>query len=160
MQNNVNKLLAPNVITVGIDSFTEFGDYAGMIWQPYDVRPVTFDGAMDMILQLDNLYDRWNYPQKALNSRSFRRDAIATQPINIRKGQWKMSVENIQNNRGKKGTFIVQVQYRQNATWQGQVVWAEKNKKEYFRSALELVKLIDGAMEETNGVTKNDSETA
>ena len=54
----------------------------------------------------------------------------------------------MQEERGKEGTFIVQVQCRQNATWQGQVIWAEENRKEHFRSALELIKLIDSAMDE------------
>ena len=49
----------------------------------------------------------------------------------------------------KKATFIVQVMYRQNATWQGQVVWSEKNETRQFRSALELIKLIDSAAEES-----------
>ena len=34
-----------------------------------------------------------------------------------------------------------------NATWQGEVTWAEANKKKSFRSALELIRLIDGALE-------------
>lgn len=46
----------------------------------------------------------------------------------------------------KHGTFVVNICYCENNTWQGYVVWAEKNKKEYFRSALELMKLIDGAL--------------
>lgn len=46
----------------------------------------------------------------------------------------------------KKGTFIVKVEYCQNETWQGQVVWADENRTERFRSMLELVKLMDGAM--------------
>ncbi|MCI8982442.1 MAG: hypothetical protein HFG78_08560 [Hungatella sp.] len=49
---------------------------------------------------------------------------------------------------GKKATFIVNVQYRQNATWQGKVLWAETEKSCNFRSALELLKLIDGALDE------------
>lgn len=47
---------------------------------------------------------------------------------------------------GKHGTFVVNICYCENNTWQGYVVWAEKNRKEYFRSALELMKLIDGAL--------------
>ncbi len=47
----------------------------------------------------------------------------------------------------KKGTFIVKVDYCENETWQGRVTWAEENKSEHFRSALELIKLIDGAMQ-------------
>lgn len=27
---------------------------------------------------------------------------------------------------GDKGTFVVHVKYRQNATWQGDVIWVEK----------------------------------
>ena len=49
---------------------------------------------------------------------------------------------------GDKATFIVHVRYRQNATWQGDILWAEKKKKLYFRSALELLKLIDSALDE------------
>ncbi|MBP7348162.1 MAG: hypothetical protein KA965_05725 [Butyrivibrio sp.] len=59
-----------------------------------------------------------------------------------------MNIQKIQDERGQKGTFIVQVQYRQNATWQGQVLWAEKNKKEHFRSAFELIRMIDNALSE------------
>ncbi len=45
-----------------------------------------------------------------------------------------------------KGTFIVKVDHCENETWQGNVVWAEENKSEHFRSALELIRLIDSAM--------------
>lgn len=49
----------------------------------------------------------------------------------------------------KEGTrFIVDVRYRENATWQGEVRWVDQNKQCNFRSALELLKLIDGAMDQ------------
>lgn len=47
-----------------------------------------------------------------------------------------------------KGTFIVKIHDCQNATWQGSVLWVEEQKEQYFRSALELLKLIDGAISE------------
>lgn len=47
-----------------------------------------------------------------------------------------------------KATFIINIQYRENATWQGKIVWADKNKTQYFRSALEMMKLIDSALNE------------
>ncbi|MBC8529389.1 hypothetical protein H8699_08115 [Christensenellaceae bacterium NSJ-44] len=46
---------------------------------------------------------------------------------------------------GKKATFMVQVQYRENASWQGQITWVEANQTRNFRSALELIKLMDSA---------------
>ncbi|MBM6948044.1 hypothetical protein H6A20_05110 [Mordavella massiliensis] len=48
---------------------------------------------------------------------------------------------------GDRGTFIVRVQHRQHSSWQGVVTWAEQQKTVPFRSALELLKLIDGALD-------------
>ncbi len=45
-----------------------------------------------------------------------------------------------------KNTFIVKLDNRQRDTWQGEVVWADENRTERFRSALELIKLMDEAM--------------
>ncbi len=53
---------------------------------------------------------------------------------------------NIHGHDRKKGTFIVKVDYCDNGTWQGEVTWAEENKRERFRSMLELIKLMDEAM--------------
>ena len=50
---------------------------------------------------------------------------------------------------GQDATFVVHVKYRQNATWQGTVTWDDKNKQQNFRSALELIKLMDSAMDES-----------
>ena len=46
---------------------------------------------------------------------------------------------------GRCATFLVHVQYRQNATWQGEIFWAERQRLQTFRSALELLKLFDSA---------------
>jgi hypothetical protein len=61
-----------------------------------------------------------------------------------------MAVEN-----SAKGTFIVQVMNNQNATWQGRVNWVDQKSEQPFRSTLELLKLIDGALEE-----KSEADTA
>ena len=50
------------------------------------------------------------------------------------------------NTEKKKGTFVVKIEYCQRGTWQGQVTWVEQNRSERFRSALELVRLMDEAM--------------
>lgn len=56
--------------------------------------------------------------------------------------------EDDKKQKDKKATFIVQVQFRQNATWQGSIHWNEKNKTQYFRSTLEMIKLMDEALGE------------
>ena len=50
---------------------------------------------------------------------------------------------------GEKGTFVVHVQYLESSTWQGEIVWAEKNESLKFRSALELLKIMDSALATT-----------
>jgi len=47
-----------------------------------------------------------------------------------------------------KQTFVIEVVDQQNASWQGSVNWINTGKKENFRSALELIRLIDSALEE------------
>ena len=61
-----------------------------------------------------------------------------------------MSKEKLLEQKGEKATFVVHVMYRQNATWQGSVTWAEKNQTANFRSALELIRLMDSAVEVTH----------
>lgn len=45
------------------------------------------------------------------------------------------------------GTFIVKILNKQNSTWQGSVTWVEEQRTQHFRSALELIKLIDGVLD-------------
>lgn len=45
-------------------------------------------------------------------------------------------------------TFIIKILERRHSTWQGSVTWADRQQTQYFRSALELLKLIDEALDE------------
>lgn len=47
-----------------------------------------------------------------------------------------------------KETFIVHVISQENSTWQGQVTWLDERETCSFRSMLELIKLMDAAMEQ------------
>ena len=56
-------------------------------------------------------------------------------------------MKNRKNLNGKnKGTFIIKVEESQSGTWQGKVVWADEDTTEHFRSALELLQLVDEAI--------------
>jgi hypothetical protein len=60
----------------------------------------------------------------------------------------------------QKGTFIVKVDRCQNDTWQGRVVWADEDWTEYFRSALELVKMMDKALNASHKAERHDEHSA
>lgn len=56
----------------------------------------------------------------------------------------------VMGNRGKLATFVVHVQYCRNSTWQGTIVWADEKQTSHFRSALEMLKLMDSAVGQVN----------
>lgn len=51
-------------------------------------------------------------------------------------------------------TFLVNIMYEQNASWQGSIDWICENdtKSQYFRSAMELIRLIDSTMKKPEEV--------
>jgi hypothetical protein len=65
-----------------------------------------------------------------------------------------------QNVSKKKGTFVVKIEFCQHGTWQGQVIWAEENRTERFRSALELLRLMDEAMASGAQVQVDEAKTS
>ena len=103
----------------------------------------SFGDMAEMLLQGDRMLDRVGKPQASTEGRHFGNEKARE------KEEEKMSVEKAAET-GEKATFVVQIKYRQHATWQGQVKWAEKNETKSFRSALELIKLIDSALAESD----------
>ncbi|MDR2933518.1 MAG: hypothetical protein LBV27_10490 [Oscillospiraceae bacterium] len=51
----------------------------------------------------------------------------------------------------RKETFVVQIQFQQNASWQGTLTWTDQKKVQRFRSTLEMIKLIDEALSDKSG---------
>jgi len=45
-------------------------------------------------------------------------------------------------------SFEITVRFMQNSTWQGEISWLQKNKSQNFRSALEMIMLMDEALTE------------
>ena len=58
-----------------------------------------------------------------------------------------MKDEELLMKHGDLGSFIIRVQHRQNSSWQGRITWMEKNQTMYFRSAWEMMKLIESALD-------------
>jgi len=88
----------------------------------------------EFIKVLDELFGNEGFPMESYRKRSFldNDDGVIKSKVGTR---------NVAS--GKLGTFSIEIQYRNNATWQGTVTWIEKNNKEFFRSALELFFLLD-----------------
>ena len=140
-------LFARNLICICIDG-KENADYQGKIWHQYSDDSIYFDSANELLMVMDDLYDEWDFPQRGLEKREFHKNKheeklsgdnsrLVIDEIQKRKG-----VRNIQDKKGELGTFLVQVAFRQNATWQGHVICVENNEKYDFVSALSLLEII------------------
>ncbi|WP_042435653.1 hypothetical protein [Faecalispora jeddahensis] len=57
----------------------------------------------------------------------------------------------------EKATFVINVLYRNDSTWQGNLHWLEGDKESAFRSEIELLSLMDSAMDLTKE-KKRDSD--
>ena len=154
MSDSKQMLFARNLICVCIDDNKD-ADYQGLIYHQYADEPISFNGIADIILEMENLFDEWDFPQRGLAERKFDKkkenhkrpvpetedDKLKIEIISDTHG-----VRNVQNKKGKLGTFVIQVVFRQDASWQGHVIYQEDNEKLDFNSALELIKIIDRAV--------------
>ena len=121
----------------------------GELYSQYLETPFEFYSLMCMIEKMEEIFDTKGYPEKFLKPRTFssvkrdkekreaERDDAMRDPIDL-----AISEEMI----GSKCSFEVSVRFRQNATWQGEIIWAEKKLKQNFRSVLEMLKLMDEAL--------------
>lgn len=47
----------------------------------------------------------------------------------------------------KKPTFIIEIKSTEHESWQGVITWVDENKTQTFRSALELVRMLDSVIQ-------------
>ena len=71
-----------------------------------------------------------------------------------------LSDENMLEKHGDIGTFVIRVQHRQHSSWQGRVTYLEEDKSVYFRSVLELIKIIDGVLDKAEQTDKAEEDGA
>lgn len=134
---------APNLCCVCIDNIKN-GEYQGRLFHYYAAESRPFSSGYELLVMVDRLCDRLGYPQASKHLRSF---AGTLPPAEKEEAIRLMSKDELFGQKGQMATFVVHVMHRQNATWQGTVVWAEKNQKANFRSAMELMRLMDSAVE-------------
>ena len=107
----------------------------GRIYHPGGVSSC-FESLTQFLAQMEDHLDEWKLPQSFSAIRSF---GAASEPA---PGQ----PEDGWTRRGKLATFALRILFRQNASWQGSVLWVEGNREESFRSVLELIFLMDSAV--------------
>ena len=122
--------------TVCIDSY-ENGELAGRFYNPHLEEGKSFRSLIQFLKEMEAMLDDMNFPQPFSSIRSF---SSPPQPQHMGSPPDKTVQQ------GRLATFAVKVIFRQNASWQGSVAWLGQGKEESFRSVLELILLIDSAL--------------
>ncbi|MBQ9922126.1 MAG: hypothetical protein IJO52_08060 [Clostridia bacterium] len=107
----------------------------GRIYNVLRDSSVPFKSAVDMLVKLEMLLDDAKLVQSYSVKRVFTPNMASGSLVQTG------SVED-----GKLATFSLKLLFRQNASWQGSVLWCDGNSEESFRSVLELLLLMDNAL--------------
>ena len=123
------------------------GTMQGRFFHPYLESGEGFRSLAELVLKLEQVMDEMNFPQAAMQLRKFS-PVSGPSPESAIPSDAADSVATPENQKQKgiRGTFYLQILYRQNASWQGTVTWAETRQQVSFRSVLELMHLLDSAV--------------
>lgn len=122
-------------IYVCVDSL-EDNVWCGRLYGFEKKEEMAFHSFVDMILMLNQIQDGFSTSTSHAPFRRFLPDTDET--------SFFPPFETVQP--GEKATFLIQILFHENASWQGTVQWFEGKKEENFRSELELIFLMNDAV--------------
>jgi len=133
-------------LRVAVDE-NEDGRITGNVYSQRLKEPIHFSGTEDLLLRIDDLLDRQDFPRAFQKKRSFADSAAKvahTASTDEEDGEEpeNMDEETVNQATGKAATFALNVITRQNTSWQGYLDWLDGSSKIAFNSDLELVEMI------------------
>lgn len=135
------------MVMVCVDG-VENGDIYGRYFHRYKKEETFFLNSAMLFSEVEQFYDIIGYPQAAMRTRNFiereREKVPAKEHMTV-----IYDSQTLMQFRGKLATFLVGVTSRQNASWQGDVVWMEQKIRKHFCSDMELVVFVDDAVKKS-----------
>lgn len=108
----------------------------GFLYNPFYGEEVRFQNLTQLLLVMETIMDGMKFPKDVEKDRCFKCHKNGVEMVCIQ----PQAVQKV------IGTFKVKVLFRQGASWQGKLTWVEGKQEIAFRSALELIKLMDSAL--------------
>lgn len=135
MQNKIRSEAYRTTI-ICVDSYNK-GILSGRYYNVgHEDEVVAFHSLIQLLSGMERKLDELNYPQSYTAIRS-----LVPLPEPISGG-----VKDANRNKGELATFSVKILFRQHTSWQGIITWQEKKTEQTFRSVLELILMLDGAL--------------
>ena len=107
-----------------------------------------FPDSATLVIELERFYDAIGYPQAATKTRKFMERKGGRIPAKEHMAVISDGQDLIQL-RGNLATFLVGVTSRQNASWQGDVIWMEQKIRKHFCSDMDLMVFVDEAVKKS-----------
>jgi hypothetical protein len=126
----------------------EDGDWGGQVEHIPTGMSAEFKNLGELVLSISDRLDKTGFPQSATEMRSWKSGGGLT--LTKTRGETVSKKPDAASRRGVRSgapTFFVRIHYRENATWQGSIQWLETGGTRYFRSALELINLMQEAID-------------
>ena len=120
---------------VCVDS-SEKGVWTGRYYNSSLKKGESFRSLVDFLMKMEKTLDQMYFPQSFSAVRRFTQEE-ETELI---------GASNEECQTGKAATFLIRILFRQNASWQGSILWLEGKREESFRSVLELIFLMNDAL--------------
>ena len=121
-------------VTLCIDSY-DSGVLQGVLFTP-GLESVPFSSLSQFLIKIDSMLEQNRKPQAYTTCRTFSpappEEASCSGTGFPRKG--------------RLATFEIRILYRHHSSWQGRICWLEQHRLESFRSALELIFLMNSAL--------------
>lgn len=146
LQRNVLKQSGDSKIVLCIDAMDQ-SDYAGRLYNHVDCREVPFNGLTELLKLIEEILARIKFPQPAHAYHRFQQEKEKTEAGERFPLPGDVQIEDVEP--GQLATYMVQVQFRQNATWMGLFFDNSERRPQRFHSVLELIRLIDAALQRT-----------
>ena len=148
---------APNGIVLCVNKKAR-GLIEGELYHGYSKEGHPFTGCEEIIKTAEEFFNTLGFPHRGTCDRDIEGRTYSHQK---KRGMTRaLSDENMLEKHGDIGTFVIRVQHRQHSSWQGRVTYLEEDKSVYFRSVLELIKIIDGVLDKAEQTDKAEEDGA
>lgn len=118
--------------TVAVDEYRN-SRMKGRIYQEEKNWGVKFNNFLELLFYMNDSFDQMAYPMQTMELRSFygKNDLCPELELCDRLGA------------GERATFQICVAYRYHASWQGELIWLEQQRRERFESMLQMMKIME-----------------
>jgi len=146
----------------------DHAEYQGRVVHMLGGVALPFRSMMECLWAVERLIDGMGYVQKAVKPRTWQEAPVTNSSSSARFSKSNMTDSFVFTNTYVDGwdtqteqeallsmkqssvSFVIKIQYRQHATWQGTLEWLDGHRTQHFRSTMEMLKLMEEVVEASN----------